>query len=112
MGTNDPVYQREYKQKHYAANKQKYIDQAAARRMILKAEIDDLKRKPCEDCGKSFNTWQMQFDHRGDVPKLGTIAHMIARCSRQRIMDEIAKCDLVCANCHADRTHNRRLTGV
>lgn len=79
------------------------------RRESLKAEIDLIKSAPCSDCGQTFPTVCMDFDHiRGE--KLGNIATMINNCtSRESIFEEIAKCELVCANCHRLRTHQRRL---
>lgn len=109
MPANDPTYQHRYKQKHYADNKQRYIAQAAARRAKLKAEVNELKRCPCMDCGGTFNPWQMDFDHRPDEIKVAEIPKLILRSNRQLLMDEIAKCDVVCANCHRDRTYYRLL---
>lgn len=107
MGTNDPAYMREYHKKHYAANKQKYIDQAKARKALLKEEIWELKRQPCLDCGIMYEPWIMQFDHREGEEKLGTISQWMNENRRNKVYEEIAKCDLVCANCHADRTYQR-----
>jgi hypothetical protein len=33
---------------------------------------------------------------------------MIGRAGTRRILDEVAKCDIVCANCHRSRTHRQR----
>ena len=64
------------------------------------------KSKPCSDCNNIFNWWQMQFDHRKPEDKKFGISQMIARhFPIQEIEDEILKCDLVCANCHANRTY-------
>lgn len=57
--------------------------------------------KPCADCGGVFPPVCMDFDHvRGEklcnVAKMGTYAW-------SRVLEEIAKCDLVCANCHRIR---------
>ena len=69
-----------------------------------------LKHGPCMDCGGRYHPWQMQFDHaRGH--KVRDVSAMAGRNSLEAIRVEIAKCDLVCANCHADRTY-RRLKGL
>lgn len=49
----------------------------------------------------------MDFDHvRGEkVFTLGQV-RQIRTYSLVRIQEEIAKCDVVCANCHRERTHN------
>lgn len=67
----------------------------------------DLKRGPCMDCGKNYQPWQMQFDHTNN-DKLDNIATMVHDLKPfEEIVIETKKCDLVCANCHADRTHKR-----
>lgn len=73
--------------------------------------VNDLKESaPCSDCGNHFPYWCMDFDHvRGEK------AHNISRLTRgiggmQRLLDEIAKCDLVCANCHRTRTQMRLIS--
>jgi predicted HNH restriction endonuclease len=49
----------------------------------------------------------MQWDHPPGVEKLAHVAELY-RGRRDRVLTEIAKCELVCANCHAVRTHERR----
>lgn len=108
--TNNPEYMREYHKKHYAEHRQKYIDQAAARRRAFKEEIWELKRQPCMDCKQIFNPWQMHFDHRDNDRNGATpISHLVNMNKRTKALEEIEKCDLVCANCHADRTYQRQL---
>lgn len=62
--------------------------------------------KPCSDCGEVFHFAAMQWDHRPDEDKHFDVAN--GRPSRAKVLAEIAKCDLVCANCHAVRTYERR----
>lgn len=64
-------------------------------------------RTPCMDCGQMFPAEAMDFDHARGV-KVKGIAHMIAHnYSLDDIQAEIAKCDIVCANCHRVRTRSR-----
>jgi hypothetical protein len=73
-----------------------------ARIALLAAE----KNKPCADCGKRYPHYVMDFDHvRGR--KLFTISHYIT-VTLARLLREIAKCDVVCANCHREREARRR----
>lgn len=114
MATNDPAYMREYKQKHYAANKEKYVQQALARKKQLRDEVWAIKGStPCMDCGVQYDPWVMHFDHRdddrnGEYP----ISRLVNRNNRTKVFEEIEKCDIVCANCHASRTHRRRAAFV
>jgi len=68
---------------------------------------DQLKNKPCHDCGQKYPPYVMDFDHRENkkrlVSKMGTFKGMLA---------EAAKCDVVCANCHRIRTHLTRPLGL
>lgn len=68
--------------------------------------MDSLKQGlPCSDCRGNFPPYVMDWDHvRGEKEfSLGdTLSNNI---SRERILVEIEKCDLVCANCHRIRTN-------
>ena len=66
--------------------------------------VNEMKSKPCMDCGNTFPPVCMDFDHvRGG--KVMSITRMVhGASSRDRILEEIAKCDLVCSNCHRIRT--------
>lgn len=62
--------------------------------------------KPCSDCGREFPYYIMEFDHARGVKSfnIGRTPHV----GMKRLRAEIAKCDVVCANCHNIRTHERR----
>jgi hypothetical protein len=49
----------------------------------------------------------MQWDHRPGFEKIGDISGDFWGRSREEVLAEIAKCDLVCTNCHAIRTFAR-----
>lgn len=74
-----------------------------------RAWLDKIKlASGCIDCG--YNRWAeaLDFDHRNmDEKKIG-IAR-IYMCSKERILEEIAKCDIRCANCHRHKTLMDRL---
>jgi hypothetical protein len=57
------------------------------------------------DCSQAFHPFVMDFDHRPGVEKLFAVSAMLSRSiSEEAVLAEIAKCDLVCANCHRLRT--------
>lgn len=71
-----------------------------------RAELYKLKEStPCADCGRLYPYYVMQFDHK--VNKGFVISSRSASYGSELFNNEILKCDLVCANCHAIRTHNR-----
>ena len=64
--------------------------------------------KPCADCGGVFHYSAMEWDHRPGTAKVALISSLVVKThSKRRVLDEITKCDLVCANCHAVRTFDR-----
>lgn len=78
------------------------------RRKELLDIIRKLKSLPCMDCGIQYPFYVMQFDHRPGTIKKDEVAKMAHRCrSLSVILEEIEKCDLVCANCHFERTWQR-----
>jgi hypothetical protein len=101
---------RKYRAKRYKEDGS-WLDKSP-KSLELRAWMIELKSKPCHDCGNSFPVCCMDFDHRGDDPKEFNIGSMFAHhYGRSLIEQEIAKCDLVCANCHRIRTRNRRTGG-
>lgn len=69
-----------------------------------------VKNNPCCDCGNKYHYSQMQLDHKPEFEK-----HFMFGSGRntdktiEDYKEEIKKCDLVCANCHAKRTFLRSL---
>ena len=62
----------------------------------------------CVDCGIKSEWPQIyDFDHRPGETKGATIALLIRTSTIAAIDAEIAKCDIVCANCHRIRTAQR-----
>ncbi len=60
----------------------------------------------CQDCG--IGDWRvLEFDHLGD--KVGNVSDLAYKWSWSRLREEIEKCEVVCANCHRIRTHERQL---
>jgi hypothetical protein len=49
----------------------------------------------------------MDFDHRDPTVKVRGVTRMIMG-SIDRMLAEVDKCDIVCANCHRLRTFQRR----
>ncbi|AEL97914.1 HNH endonuclease [Mycobacterium phage Patience] len=61
-----------------------------------------LKNSCCADCGED-NWLVLQFDHvRGE--KYRNVSDMMNTHSLEAVAEEVAKCDIVCSNCHILRT--------
>ncbi len=100
---------RGYVNTHYEANKQYYKDKAERRKRKTLEWIKGQREKPCTDCGGGFPPWVMQFDHLPGQTKLFNVGDRAARSySLDKLRREIAKCELVCANCHINRTYQRK----
>lgn len=83
----------------YRANR----DRIAKRNRSL---IREAKDTPCADCGIKYPHYMMEFDH---VPRFGEKKYNISalatsNCALNRLWNELAKCEVVCANCHQART--------
>ena len=95
-----------YTQQHYDENKRYYLEKNRAARARKKQFLIEARQRPCVDCGLSFPYYVMEFDHaRGKKTKPVT---QLVGDSWKKIHAEIAKCDVVCANCHCIRTFSRR----
>ena len=85
----------------------------AERKMEFTVWYHALKeQRPCEDCGGRFPAAAMQWDHLPGSEKSTEVGNLVRRLCKARVLEEIAKCELVCANCHAIRTVSRREIGV
>ena len=73
-----------------------------------RAKLLVLKSNSCMDCGRQYPHYCMDFDHREGVTKTACVSRMVTNKPWHKIASEIAKCDLVCSNCHRIRTHERR----
>jgi len=89
---------------HYENNKKHYLNKAQKTRKLNKDIINESKNKPCMDCGKSYPYYVMDFDHRNPDEKLFDLGNY-TKFGIKQIKEEIAKCDVVCANCHRIRTY-------
>ncbi len=92
-------YQREYA-------KRTGYRHAKARHERLRQFIIEAKQAPCADCGNDYPWYVMDFDHRHGEKEFNLSDATHNGRSLETIKEEIAKCDVVCANCHRIRTFN------
>lgn len=109
MPFKDPAkrkaYQQAYSKKHYAANKEYYKVKKLKSKESLMSWFRELKSKLyCLNCGED-DAVVLDFHHRKSSEKEFSICDGLRRYARQRIVDEIAKCDVLCANCHRRHHH-------
>ncbi len=113
-GTRHPICkscQNELVRRHYQAHREAYIEKARRRndeytRTAADFLIDYLSSHPCVDCGEA-DIVVLEFDHQRD--KFMAVSELVRESySLERIKQEIAKCEVVCANCHRRRTAKQR----
>jgi hypothetical protein len=101
----DKEKQRIAQHNSYLRNKAAYIEQNRKSRKRVRALIKAAKDVPCADCGNKYPYYVMDFDHvRGE--KRTNISALIKETRDPNVvLEEITKCEVVCANCHRMRTH-------
>ena len=88
---------------HQKTLKRSNLGKARRRREVWKIKEDS----GCIDCGEKYPHYMLQFDHKPEFEKSGSVSEIYSRISREKGLEEMAKCDIVCANCHCIRTYNR-----
>ncbi len=98
------AYQRAHHAKRSPCKKARKLElQLKRKRTIAQAVVDYLKEHPC-GCGESRIAC-LQFDHIVPEEKSGNVSDMVGTGkSLKTVMSEIAKCRVLCANCHAVHT--------
>jgi hypothetical protein len=81
---------------------------AYRRRYAKNKQLADAIKKivGCERCRKQKPASELQFHHlRG---KKNIAVSMLYRISRKQMLEEIAKCDILCRECHRKRHDDER----
>jgi hypothetical protein len=108
-GTRCRACRSAYGKRHYANNREQYIARSKARphhqerALYWSWLMNYLASHPCVDCGETEPV-VLQFDHRDGTTKVDTVGSMLNRASWTTLLNEVAKCDVRCANCHRLRT--------
>jgi len=100
---------RLYVKKHYDKNRGYYLDKAKARNEKIRNDArkylySHLLKHPCVDCGEG-NILVLEFDHIDRDSKFVEVSRIIRLTgSIKKLVEEINKCDVRCANCHRIKT--------
>ena len=85
-----------------------HLKDQSQRRADLASWVDTFKDVPCMDCGKKYPPYVIDFDHLPQYEKYFPIGVLVnKRLSKETILEEIKKCEVVCSNCHRERTRSR-----
>jgi len=104
---------RAMRRANYVANREQGIQQAKAATEKRKAAYKALKSGlRCERCGFSHPA-ALHFHHTHPTTKEFGLAAAVRRgFSEARIQAEIAKCVVLCANCHAIEHHGEQFPAI
>lgn len=101
--------EKKRKRKYYDLNKSICIERANVKkketRHLMKDLIKRTKDVPCQDCGVKYPSYVMDFDHIHD--KIKMINDFVRNAACNQLVEELKKCEVVCANCHRQRTYDR-----
>lgn len=101
----DKINKRDAEYRRTRLDKMRQADNHRKFVATRKAFIAACKDQPCADCGVRYPPYVMDFDHVRGVKRKDV--GLMRLDSLENLMNEIEKCDVVCANCHRERTHTR-----
>lgn len=92
---------RRYQATWYKNNRSTHYTRIKARTAKIKKWLTEYKSSlSCILCGESHPS-TLDFHHRDANDKEEVISKVIIKgWGKEKILDEIAKCDVLCANCH------------
>ena len=97
-------YHKKKNDPSFIAKKKKY--DLISKQRIMKVIVEYLLNHPCVDCGEK-DVIVLQFDHQRD--KIDAVSNLFRNGkSIKKIMEEIEKCEVRCANCHTRKTAERK----
>lgn len=88
--------------------KEKPQKRTAAKKREVQEMLGKMKEKSgCVDCKNKYPFYILDFDHVYGK-KVSNIGQMLDYFTIEDILKEVAKCDIVCSNCHRVRTYTRK----
>jgi hypothetical protein len=103
---------RKYRRKWYYKNKERSVLNVKNRIKRLKVWLRDLKKTlKCSRCGEDHPAC-LQFHHKDPKSKEVSLSQVYKLgWGQERILAEIAKCEVLCANCHFKHHDKLRVGG-
>ena len=111
MPFKDIEQRREASRRHYAKHRDKVIAKAKvlskkARDRVRTHINTHLKVNPCVDCGET-DPIILEFDHVTGTKDFNISDAVRFGYGMKKIIAEMAKCEVRCANCHRKKTYER-----
>lgn len=96
---------------HYQNNKQIYKERFRSHRIATRIYLQELKKDlKCIICGES-DPICIDFHHKDKAQKVACISKMVRDYGMEKVLEEIKKCDPLCANCHRKLHRDEILAG-
>lgn len=88
-------------QRYYQKTKEYHKQRRARQQQSIRDFVKEIKQGlACIMCGEAHPAC-ISFHHRNPAEKSFNIANAVHHgYSKQHILDEVAKCDVLCENCH------------
>lgn len=110
MPNQDTDIQKANQRKHYQNNKQRYKDWITKRRTEIRKWLTEYRvSKGCSECGENHPA-VLDFHHEGDKD-LPLASAVSKQWSQKRLEAEVAKCRVLCSNCHRKHHWNQGESG-
>ena len=101
-------YQKEYMRQWYLKNKARHTGYVRNRDRKIKDWFKDYKKSlQCEDCGENHPAC-LDFHHINPAEKSFALGIVNKFLSVKLLQDEIAKCRVLCANCHRKEHYRQK----
>lgn len=101
--------QKEYRKKHYEENKEKYLTLSKEhKKETIKWFINYKSTLSCSNCGES-RYWTLDFHHTNSEEKEYNISILANSSSKKKLIKEMSKCIILCANCHRDLHYREKM---
>ena len=100
------LYMKKYRQENKERFAQHYRDKAKKRRKELRTWFNKYKATlKCSKCSENHPAC-LDFHHKVSGTKSEPISKLVTRgYGKKRLLIEIEKCEILCANCHRKKHH-------
>ncbi len=107
MPYKNPEDLKAARQRYAIKNQEKKNTVTRKNRASKQRFLNAVKSFSCLDCGNYWPPCAMELDHTDSTNKVESVSRILRAKSWAKLCEEIMKCDLVCACCHAIRTQDR-----
>jgi len=100
--TKAKEYKKQWNKKYYLNNKEKEKNRTKLRKQALRKWFNDYKKTlSCSKCNEKHPVC-LEFHHDNENEKQFGVSDCIEQrgFSREKILAEVGKCTVLCANCH------------